>query len=76
MPDEVLSAIDKVATVCRNNGIISGCASLGAANAKVIMEKGVQFVTVSSDVSLIRRGAAADVAETRQWIDRHAKART
>ena len=75
MPDQVLSAIDKVVAACHAHGIIAGSASLGGANAKVLMEKGVQFITVSSDAAVIRRGAAADVEEARKSIEGLANAR-
>lgn len=68
MPQRVLEAIDEVIAACRRHGKISGGAALGAPNAKQLMDRGLQFITLSSDAGFIRRGAAADVALARQWI--------
>jgi 4-hydroxy-2-oxoheptanedioate aldolase len=68
MPDALLTQIDKVVTVCRDHGLISGCAALGAPNAKALMERGVQFLTLGNDAGLLRRGAAADVALVKEWL--------
>lgn len=67
MPDAVLEAVDRIVAVCRKHGVISGCAALGMPNAKLLMERGVQFLPLGSEVGLIRRGAAADLAQVRQW---------
>ena len=68
MPEQVLAAIDKVVAVCRRHGKIAGSAALGAPNAKNLMERGMQFLTLGSDAGFVRRGAAADVELARQWI--------
>ena len=75
MPEAVIEAIDKVITTCRRHGKISGAAALGGPNAKLLMERGLQFVTVSSDAGFIRRGAAADVELAQQWVADAATAR-
>ncbi len=67
MPDLVLEAIDKVIAVCRRHGKIAGGAGLGAPNTKLLMERGMQLLTLGSDAGFIRRGAAADVELARQW---------
>ncbi|TVV76725.1 HpcH/HpaI aldolase family protein [Sphingomonas solaris] len=69
MPDAVKAAIDKVVAACRRHDVVSGCAALGAANAREMMDRGVQFITIGADAGYIRRGAAADVAEARRWIE-------
>lgn len=74
MPDRVFEAIDQVIAACRRHGKISGCAGLGAPNAKQLMERGMQFLTLGSDAGFIRRGAAADVELTRQWLQTDANA--
>ena len=68
MPDAVLVAIDAVVAACRTHGKISGCAGLGMPNTKALMDRGVQFLTLGNDVGLIRRGAAADVAQVKEWL--------
>ena len=71
MLDQVKTAIDKVVAACRRHGKISGCATLGMANAKEMMDRGMQFLTISSDAGMLRRAAAADVAQARQWLEHH-----
>lgn len=68
MPDALLLEIDKVVAAARKHGIISGCATLGAPNAKALMERGVQFLTLGNDAGLLRRGAAADLALAKEWL--------
>ena len=67
MPDRVLAAIDAVVAACERHGIIPGCASLGMPNAKALMDRGVRFLTLGSEVGLIRRGAAADLEQVKAW---------
>jgi 4-hydroxy-2-oxoheptanedioate aldolase len=69
MPDPVFAAIDKVVEACARHGIMAGCATLGMPNAKALMERGVRFLTLGSEVGLIRRGAAADLAQVKDWLD-------
>lgn len=67
MPQQVIEAVEQVAQVCARHGKISGCATLGMPNAKLLMDKGVQFLTLGSEVGLIRRGAAADLTQVKEW---------
>ena len=67
MPDQVFAAIDRIVAACRTHGKIAGCAGLGMPNVKALMERGVQFLTLGNDVGLIRRGAAADMAQVKEW---------
>lgn len=67
MPDQVLAAADAIVTAARRHGKIPGSAALGAPNAKALMERGMQFLTLGNDAGLIRRGAAADVAMAKEW---------
>lgn len=69
MPGRVLAAIDDVIAACRRHGKIAGAAALGLANAKALAERGANFLTISSDIGLLRRGAAADLSEARGWTD-------
>jgi len=68
MPQQVIDAIGRVVEVCRKHGKISGCATLGMPNAKAMMDSGVQFLTLGSEVGLIRRGGAADLAQIGEWL--------
>jgi 4-hydroxy-2-oxoheptanedioate aldolase len=67
MPERVLDAIAAVVAACRQHGKISGSSALGAPNAKRLMERGVQLLALGNDAGFIRRGAAADVEQLRQW---------
>lgn len=67
MPAEVLSAIDDVTAACHRHRKIPGAAALGLSNAQALAERGVLFLTISSDIGMLRRGAAADLAQARSW---------
>lgn len=67
MPDALLAQIDRVVAAAKENGIIPGCAALGAPNAKALMERGMQFLTLGNDAGLLRRGTAMDVALVKEW---------
>ncbi|MDG2002968.1 MAG: aldolase/citrate lyase family protein [Novosphingobium sp.] len=62
MSDQVLEAIDKVVAACAKNDIIPGCAALSPDNARQLVERGMRFVPVGSDVAFLRQGAAEVVA--------------
>ena len=65
MPERVFEAIDRVVEACRRHGVIPGCATLGLPNAEALMRRGVRFLTLGNDAGLIRRGAAADIAQVK-----------
>ena len=65
MPEQVLGAIDEVVAACRRHKVIAGCAALG--NAPELAKRGVQFLTLGNDAGLVRRGAAGDVAQIKEW---------
>ncbi len=67
MPEQVLAAAQRVAETCRRHRIISGCAALGMANAQALAQAGIQFLPISNDVGMLRRAAAADIAQARSW---------
>ncbi len=67
MPAQVIAAIDEVIAACRRHGKIPGSAALGLPNAQALVERGMLFLTISSDIGLLRRGAAADIAQARAW---------
>ncbi|GLR68263.1 aldolase [Acidocella aquatica] len=74
MPEQVLTAVLRVGEACRRHRVISGCASLGMANAQTLAQAGIQFLPISSDGGLLRRAAAADLAQARGWRQGHATA--
>lgn len=67
MPEAVLAAMGEVIAACRQHGKIAGAAALGLANAKALAAIGANFLTISSDIGLLRRGAAADLEQARGW---------
>lgn len=67
MPAGVLAAIDDIIAACQRHGVIAGCAALGLDSARVLAERGMRFLSLGADVGLVRRGAAADLAQVRQW---------
>ncbi|EHJ60691.1 HpcH/HpaI aldolase family protein [Novosphingobium pentaromativorans] len=70
MEEPVFKAIDEVVAACERHGKIPGCGTLGLPNAKELMGRGVRFLAAGSDVGHLRRGAAADVATFRQWVEK------
>jgi 4-hydroxy-2-oxoheptanedioate aldolase len=67
MGDQVLAAIDQVVAACARHGKIPGSASLGMANARALIDRGVRFLGQGADVGFIRRGAAAEAEQLRAW---------
>lgn len=72
MPDAVLAAIGDVVAACERHGKIAGCPAFGLPNAQALIERGVHFVAIGSDTGFIRRAAAGDLAQMRQWADTRA----
>lgn len=64
-PDEV-EAINKVVDVCQKNGIIPGIHMSNLEMLKAWIEKGMRFVTFSSDVDLLARSAAGSLAQLKK----------
>ncbi|HEX7819325.1 MAG TPA: aldolase/citrate lyase family protein [Sphingobium sp.] len=64
---EVMTAIATVVTAAGRHGILSGSASFGSDNAMALVAMGMGFITLGSDMGMIRRGAAAEVGHARQW---------
>ena len=67
MTPEVLAAIGDVIALCRKHGKISGSATLGAENARALVELGLTFVPLGADAGFVRRGAAAELATAQGW---------
>lgn len=64
-PREV-EAIDRVVEICRNHGIVSGIHLFDLKALKMWVEKGMRFVTYSSDIALLADAAANGVAELKK----------
>ena len=67
MTPDVLAAVGTVIAACRKHGKISGSATLGADNARALVEMGLTFVPLGADTGFVRRGAAAELTATRDW---------
>ena len=66
-PERVMAAVEEVVSFCVARGLVAGCPAFGMDNAKMLFERGVQFVPLGSDASLLRRAATADLAQARGW---------
>jgi 2-keto-3-deoxy-L-rhamnonate aldolase RhmA len=66
-PDEV-EAINKVVEVCQRHGITPGIHMSNLEMLKAWIEKGMRFVTFSSDVDLLSRAAADSLAQLKKVI--------
>jgi 2-keto-3-deoxy-L-rhamnonate aldolase RhmA len=66
-PDEV-KAIDRVVEVCQKHGITPGIHMSNLEMLKAWIEKGMRFVTFSSDVDLLARAAADSLAQLKKAI--------
>jgi 2-dehydro-3-deoxyglucarate aldolase/4-hydroxy-2-oxoheptanedioate aldolase len=68
-PDEI-EAINKVVDVCQKNGITPGIHMSNLELLKAWIEKGMRFVTFSSDVDLLSRAAADSLTHLKKVIDK------
>lgn len=66
-PDEV-AAITRVVDVCRKHGIIPGIHMSNLEMMKDWIEKGMRFVSFSSDVDLLARAAAESLARLKKAV--------
>ena len=68
-PDEI-EAINKVVKVCQKHGIAPGIHMSDLEMLKAWIEKGMRFVTFSSDVDLLARAAADSLAQLKKVIEK------
>lgn len=68
MKPEVLDAIERVASVCKKNGLIAASVGMGAANVTEQVRRGVTFITVGADSLYMRMAASAEVAQVRESL--------
>ena len=66
-PDEI-EAINKVVEVCQKHGITPGIHMSDLEMLKAWIEKGMRFVTFSSDVDLLSRAAADSLVQLKKTI--------
>lgn len=55
--DRVLRAVEDVVQACRNTGKVAGYACSSSAQACGLAERGLQFLTVDSDIGFLATGA-------------------
>src|SRR5579863_3252805 len=71
MVPPMVEAMKRMVAACERHGIVAGCASFGFANARILVDLGVKFVSVGADGAFLRQGVAADakgIAELHQEI--------
>jgi 4-hydroxy-2-oxoheptanedioate aldolase len=68
MPASVLDAIERVAAVCREHGLIAASVALGHANAKEQLKRGIRFLSSGADSLFMRRAAAEELAVLRGLV--------
>jgi 2-keto-3-deoxy-L-rhamnonate aldolase RhmA len=66
-----IQAIDRVLEVCHKRKIVSGIHLFDLKALKMWVEKGMQFVTYSSDVALLADAAANGVAKLKSSKDKN-----
>jgi 4-hydroxy-2-oxoheptanedioate aldolase len=61
MPAEVLSAIGKIATACREHSLVAASVALGIENAHDQIAHGITFLSSGADTLFMRRAAAEEL---------------
>jgi 2-keto-3-deoxy-L-rhamnonate aldolase RhmA len=66
----IYQALDRVVAAAHANGQFAGCGGLmGTARQAEVIRRGVRFMTTTSDLGLVRSGAARAMSELRAAID-------
>jgi staphyloferrin B biosynthesis citrate synthase len=66
---EVYQALDRVIAAARVNGLFAGCGGLmGTQRQADVISRGVRFLTTTSDLGLVRSGAARALTELRAAV--------
>jgi staphyloferrin B biosynthesis citrate synthase len=66
----IYSALDRIVAAAQANGLFAGCGGLmGTARQAEVIRRGVRFLTTTSDLGLVRAGAARALSELRAAID-------
>lgn len=68
IPASVGEAIDRVRATCEAKGLIPGCPAFSREHARDLLARGMQLLPLGADIGLLRRAAAAEIAEARSWI--------
>jgi len=62
---KVADAITQILAVCKRHGVKAGVHTGSAANAKAMVAKGFDFVTILSDTRILAQAATALVADVK-----------
>jgi 4-hydroxy-2-oxoheptanedioate aldolase len=73
MAADVLDGIEKVASVCKRNGLIAASVGIGAANVAEQVRRGVTFITTGADSMFMRQAAMVEVQQVRKALGLEAK---
>jgi 4-hydroxy-2-oxoheptanedioate aldolase len=74
MKEEVLDAIERVASACHKHGLIAASVGIGAANVAEQVGRGVNFITTGADSMFMRVAASAEVNQVRKALGQSGKA--
>ncbi|MFC4595652.1 HpcH/HpaI aldolase family protein [Sphingobium tyrosinilyticum] len=66
-PEPVMAAVKRIVSVCAQQGLVAGCPAFGLKNGQELHACGITFLPLGADLGLLRRAAAADLAEARAW---------
>lgn len=60
MPDALLAAVDRVVAAANRNGIVAGCVSSGSKSATDLLQRGIRFLTLGSDLGYVMTRSQED----------------
>ena len=73
MQGAVLDAIERVASVCKQHGLIAASVGMTAANVAEQIKRGVTFITLGADSMFMRQAAMQEVRQLREVLGMEAK---
>ena len=69
----VLDAIERVAAVCKQHGLIAASVGMTAANVSEQIRRGVTFITLGADSMFMRQAAMQEVRQLREVLGMEAR---
>jgi len=73
MSAKVLDAIERVAAVCQQHGLLACSVGMTAANVAEQIKRGVTFITLGADSMFMRQAAMQEVGQLRKALESEAK---
>ena len=73
MSAQVLDAIERVAAVCQQHGLLACSVGMTAANVAEQIRRGVTFITLGADSMFMRQAAMQEVGQLRKALESEAK---